>query len=74
MLGTFSSKARALEAIDFWAKDGEYTPLDLREKKPFNGKPCVVNINRWGKHPAMLFVHHVSINNGAALARIKYTK
>jgi hypothetical protein len=73
-LGTFSTKAKALEAIDFWAKDGEFTPIDLGDKKPFSKKPSIVNINRWGKHPAMFLVHPVNVNNGAAIARIKYEK
>jgi hypothetical protein len=74
ILGTFSSKARALEAIDFWAEDGELTPIDLGDKKPYSKKPCVVNVNRKGKRPAMLFVHATSLNNGAAIARMKYHK
>jgi len=73
-LGTFSTKAKALEAIDFWASDGEYTPTDLAEKKPFNNKACVVNITRWGKKPAMIFVHKILLDNGAAMAHIKYEK
>jgi len=74
ILGTFSSKAKALEAIDFWAEDGEIMPIDLGEKLPFDGKPCVVNVARRDKHPAMLFVHAISLNNGAAIARMKYHK
>jgi hypothetical protein len=74
ILGTFTTKAKALEAIDFWADDGEFTPVDLEEKKPFDNHPCVVNITRWGKAPAMLFVHMLVLDNGAAIARMKYEK
>ena len=75
VLGTFTSKARALEAIDYWAPDGEYEPLDLATQMPMNGLPCIVNIKRKGKtRHSMLFVHRLVLDNGAAMARIKYEK
>lgn len=73
-LGTFASKIKALEAIEFWAEDGEYLPLDIDNQKPFNNKCCIVNIKRFGKGQEMIFVHKVSLDNGAPMGRIKYEK
>ena len=74
VLGTFTSKAKALEAIDYWAPDGEYTPVNLKEQLCMNGLPSIVMIRKKNGRTEMLFVHRLCMNNGAALAHIKYNR
>jgi len=74
VLGTYTSKAKALTGIDYWAPDGEYEPMNLKEQLPMDGKPCIVNIRRFNGKMEVLFVHRLVLNTGAGLARIKYEK